>query len=68
MVVGKVIDGTHAVNLALRGDGLCWWYRKYPDEQSPADRGLYEATEAAARDGGRGLWADPVPSWEWRRR
>ena len=56
MGVGKVIDGEHAVNLALLGDRLCWWYRKYADEQSPADRGLYEAAEGVARDRGRGLW------------
>ena len=68
-IVGKVLDGERDVNLALVRDGMCWWYRKYAGEQSPVDRGLYEAAETAARDKRRGLWTDPdpVPPWEWRR-
>jgi micrococcal nuclease len=69
-IVGKVLDGERDANLALARDRMCWWYRKYADEQSPVDRGLYEAAEDTARAHGRGLWADPnpVPPWEWRRR
>ena len=69
LIVGKVLDGERDVNLALVRDGTCWWYRKYADEQSPVDRGLYEAAEDAARDQRRGLWVDPdpIPSWDWRR-
>jgi endonuclease YncB( thermonuclease family) len=48
--------------------GLCWWYRKYADEQSAVDRVLYEDAERQARRKRRGLWSDPnpVPPWEWR--
>jgi endonuclease YncB( thermonuclease family) len=68
--VGTVIvDGTN-VNLALVSDGMCWWYRKYADEQSPADRLLFKDAETKAREDRRGLWsdADPTPPWEWRGR
>ena len=67
--VGKILTDDRDVNLALVRDGMCWWYRKYAGEQSPVDRGLYEAAETAARDKRRGLWTDPdpVPPWEWRR-
>jgi endonuclease YncB( thermonuclease family) len=42
-------------------DGWCWWYRKY----APGDRVL-EGLEHDAREGWKGLWADPqpVPPWE----
>lgn len=67
-VVGKVVDGQGDVNLALVRDGLCWWFRKYADEQSAADQLLYETAETSAREGRVGLWRDPVPvaPWEWR--
>ena len=56
-------DGTN-LNRELVRRGMAWWYRKYS-----TDRRL-EATEAAARQARRGLWADanPIPPWEWRRR
>ena len=66
--VGKILTDDRDVNLALVRDGMCWWYRKYAGEQSPVDRGLYEAAEDAAHDKRKGLWTDPdpVPPWEWR--
>jgi endonuclease YncB( thermonuclease family) len=69
-IVGKVLDGERDVNLALVGAGMCWWYRKYADEQSPVDQRLYEAAEDTARSRRRGLWvdSDPIPPWESRRR
>jgi endonuclease YncB( thermonuclease family) len=69
-IVGKILDGEHDVNLALVRDGMCWWYRKYANEQSQVDRGLYEAAEVKARTRRVGLWSDPepVPPWEWRHR
>jgi endonuclease YncB( thermonuclease family) len=69
-VVGKVIDEEGDVNLALVRGGMCWWYRAYAGEQSPADRLLYEDAEDTARGEGLGLWRDPdpVPPWEWPRR
>ena len=53
-------DGTN-VNRELVKDGWCWWYRKY----APADTVL-EGLEREAREGKKGLWADPqpVPPWE----
>ena len=65
----------HAVNdpLQTRGylnqefarQGWCWWYRKY----APGDTVL-EQLETDAREGRKGLWADPqpVPPWEWRKK
>ncbi|MEK7785083.1 MAG: thermonuclease family protein [Chloroflexota bacterium] len=55
-------EGTH-VNHALVKQG--WWYRKY----APGDTVL-EGLETAAREGRKGLWADPqpVPPWEWRKK
>ena len=57
-------DSTN-VNYALVKDGWCWWYRKY----APGNTVL-EGLEAEAREGRKGLWADPqpVPPWEWRKR
>jgi endonuclease YncB( thermonuclease family) len=57
-------DGTHA-NHTLVKDGWCWWYRKY----APGDTVL-EGLEKEAREGRKGVWADPqpVPPWEWRKK
>lgn len=64
--IGDVIlpDGTN-VNHTLVKEGWCWWYRKY----APRDLVL-EGLEREAREGRKGLWADPqpVPPWEWRKR
>jgi micrococcal nuclease len=62
--IGDVIlpDGMN-LNQELVKQGWCWWYRKY----APADTVL-EGLENEAREGRKGLWADPqpVPPWEWR--
>jgi endonuclease YncB( thermonuclease family) len=57
-------DGTN-VNYMLVREGWCWWDRKY----APGNRKL-EGLEKAARDGKKGLWAEPNPvaPWEWRKR
>ena len=57
-------DGAH-INQELVKAGWCWWYRKY----APTDATL-EQLELEAREGRKGLWADPepVPPWEWRKR
>jgi endonuclease YncB( thermonuclease family) len=67
-IVGKVVDPEGDVNLALVRSGMCWWYRRYAEDQSAVDRVLYEKAEDAARGEGLGLWRDPapVPPWEWR--
>jgi hypothetical protein len=46
-------DGT-SVNHTLVKNGWCWWYRKY----APRDTVL-EGLERDAREGRKGLWADP---------
>jgi endonuclease YncB( thermonuclease family) len=58
-----LLDGTN-VNHALVKGGWCWWYRKY----APGDTVL-EGFENEAREGRKGLWADPqpVPPWDWRK-
>lgn len=64
--IGDVIlpDGTN-VNHTLVKEGWCWWYRKY----APRDLVL-EGLEREAREGRKGLWADPqpLPPWEWRKK
>ena len=64
--LGDVIlpDGRN-LNQELVKQGWCWWYRKY----APWNTEL-EGLEKAAREGRKGLWADPypVPPWEWRKR
>ena len=62
--IGDVIlqDGM-SLNQELVKQGWCWWYRKY----APGNTVL-ERLETEAREGRKGLWADPqpVPPWEWR--
>ena len=64
--IGDVIlpDGMN-LNQQLVKQGWCWWYRKY----APKDTVL-EQLETDAREGRKGLWADPqpVPPWEWRKK
>ena len=69
-IVGKVIAQGRDVNLTQVRTGMAWWYRKYADEQSRVDQGLYAAAESKARESGVGLWADkdPIPPWDWRKR
>ncbi len=59
---GLLPDGN--VNQKLVEQGWCWWYRKY----APRDTTL-KRLEAGAREGRKGLWADPqpMPPWEWRK-
>ena len=49
--------------------GLAWWYRKYANEQLPADRAAYEFSEEEAKAKRAGLWVDsrPIPPWDWRK-
>ena len=63
--IGDVLlpDGMN-LNQELVKQGWCWWYRKY----APGDTVL-EGLETEAREGRKGLWADPQPGppWEWRK-
>lgn len=78
-VVGKVMlpdpdcrtrdcPPTFDAGLAQVTSGMAWWYRRYADEQPPADRRAYETAERDARARRIGLWSDqdPTPPWEWR--
>ncbi len=67
-IVGKVTADGRDVGLAMLREGYAWWYRKYADEQIPADRMLYGAAEQEARGVKRGLWRDPEPvaPWDYR--
>ena len=64
--IGEVIvfDGMN-LNQELVKQGWCWWYRKYAPDDT-----VLEVLEKDAREGRKGLWADPqpVPPWEWRKR
>lgn len=53
------------INQELVKQGWSWWYRKY----APVDTVL-EGLENEAREGRKGLWADPapIPPWEWRKK
>ncbi len=48
-------DGTN-VNHVLVKDGWSWWYRKYAPGET-----VLEGLERDAREGRKGLWADPQP-------
>jgi len=44
------------VNHTLVKEGWCWWYRKYAPGET-----VLEGLESEAREGRKGLWADPQP-------
>ena len=61
--IGRVYVDGRDVGLAMLEAGMAWHYTKYDQSKKYADG------EKAAKDAGRGLWADPrrVPPWEWRK-
>jgi len=56
-------DGIN-INHELVKEGWCWWYRKYASGNTELEK-----LEEEAREGKRGLWADPspVPPWVYRK-
>lgn len=62
------VDGVD-VGLEQIRRGLAWHYARYANEQSLAERSMYEQAERAARTSGTGLWSfrDPTPPWDYRR-
>lgn len=67
-LVGKIeLDGRD-VNLEQLRRGLAWHYKKYQNEQSPADRQAYATAEQQAQVAQRGLWreARPQAPWDYR--
>jgi micrococcal nuclease len=51
------------VNGSMIESGWAWHYDRFDDRKIMADKHI------AARDAGRGLWADshPVAPWAWRK-
>ena len=66
--VGTIMLDGHDVNIEQVKAGLAWHFKKYEDEQAPADRQTYAAAEQQARAGKLGLWQDPnpTPPGDWR--
>lgn len=62
-IVGEVYLGERRICLEMVAEGYAWHFKKYSDDQELA------RAEKEARDGKKGLWADPspVPPWEYRR-
>ena len=69
-LIGNVFVDGQDVGLLMVERGMAWHFKRYADEQTPADRDAYSAAEKAAQGARRGLWSDPepVPPWEWRKR
>lgn len=67
-LVAKVVVGGQDANLRLVRLGYAWHYKKYQSEQTPEDRRLYDAAQAAAMYQRAGLWKDlaPVAPWDFR--
>ena len=65
-IVGKVFECGRDLNLEQVRRGLAWHYKQYQGEQDASDRARYATAETEARAAQRGLWALPVPPWEWR--
>jgi micrococcal nuclease len=62
--LGTVFVAEKNVNQQLVREGWCWWFQKY----APRDTAMAQL-EQQAKQGKRGLWADPnpVPPWLYRR-
>lgn len=61
--LGELFVDGKSINLELVRQGMAWAYVDY----SPPEE--YAKAEAAAKQAGRGLWADrePVPPWVYRK-
>jgi endonuclease YncB( thermonuclease family) len=62
------VDGAD-LGMALLRAGFAWHYLDYLREQTREQAQAYAEAQMAAREAGRGLWADaePTPPWAWRR-
>lgn len=67
--VCNVFVADNDIGLEMLRAGLAWHFKRFQDEQEPADRDRYARAEEEARAAGRGLWAGQVPMapWECRR-
>ncbi|HWN08848.1 MAG TPA: thermonuclease family protein [Pyrinomonadaceae bacterium] len=66
--VGTIMLDGRDINIEQVKAGVAWHYKKYEDEQSPADRRIYAAAEQSAREAKLGLWnaANAVAPGEFR--
>lgn len=66
--VGTIMLEGRDMNIEQVKAGVAWHFKKYEDEQSPADRTTYAAAEQEARAAKLGLWkvANPLPPGDWR--
>jgi endonuclease YncB( thermonuclease family) len=69
-IVGKITLDDLDICLQQLMLGMAWHYKKYQNEQSVADRVVYNDAELKSKSLKLGLWADetPMPPWEFRKK
>ena len=69
-IVGKITLDDLDICLQQLVLGMAWHYKKYQNEQSVADRVVYNDAELKSKSLKLGLWADetPTPPWEFRKK
>lgn len=62
-IVGEVYLGDRRICLEMVAEGYAWHYKQYSTDQE------LSKAEKEAREGKKGLWADPSPTapWDYRR-
>jgi endonuclease YncB( thermonuclease family) len=67
--VCSVFVGSRDTGLEQVRAGLAWHYKRFENEQSPAERVEFADAEERARAARMGLWSEknPTSPWEWRR-
>jgi len=65
-LVGTVLLGSLDVNLYLIRNDSAWYFRRYAKDVPEIEQLQYEAAEAEAREGKRGLWQFPHPMAPWK--
>ncbi len=69
-IVGKITLDDLDICLQQLVLGMAWHYKKYQNEQSVADRVVYNDAELKSKSLKLGLWTDdmPMPPWEFRKK
>jgi endonuclease YncB( thermonuclease family) len=69
-IVGKITLDDLDICLQQLVLGMAWHYKKYQNEQSVADRVVYNDAELKSKSLKLGLWANetPMPPWEFRKK
>ena len=69
-IVGKITLDDLDICLQQLVLGMAWHYKKYQNEQSVADRVVYNDAELKSKSLKLGLWAGetPMPPWEFRKK